>query len=296
MYYYGIKTAVKTVPSINDIVFVEITKFSSGNTYCRLLEYNDLEGFVPITELDRKVFDPEKQFKFNTTYPMVVLSVRQSANGDTSVDLSYKKVQKETRNDLLLKFSHINKLYGMIYEFCFLTQIPQDVAQSLILFPKFDMNAQQYLINAESQYKQYLKNPSDFFLDVDQSIQPQISTFVENMKSRLEITKMIVYQQFRLWVMQNNSLEILKTVLHYKGDGYEIEYVSSPKYQLTINCEHEEEKQTILNNFLSYMDEQKKLYKIKFELDESAVIKDQEFILHPLNMTTDTDIVVAVVI
>lgn len=286
MYHYGTKNIVKTIPAINDIVFVEITKFSGTNTYCRLLEYNDLEGFVPITELDRKVLDPEKQFKFNIIYPMVVLSVIQSGDGNQSVDLSYKKVQKDTRSDLLLKFGNIKKLYGILEEFCFLTQVPFDVAQQLILFPKFEMSAQQYLTNADLQYKQYLKNPSEFFADVDQSIQPQILTFVENMKNRLTITKMIVYQQFRLWVMQDNSLEILKSVLLYKGDGYEIEYVSSPKYQFTINCENEEERQNILTNFLSYISEQQKMYKIKFELDESQVVKDQEFILRPLNMTS----------
>lgn len=285
MYYYGTINEVKTIPTINDIVFIEITKFSNKNTYCKLLEYNDLEGFIPSTELDRKVLDPEKQFKFDVIYPMVVCSMRQTGDGKLSVDLSYKKVQKETRSDLLLKFGHIKKLYGILDELCFFTKIPFEVAQNLILFPKFEMNSQQYLINANIQYKQYLKNPLEFFSEVDQSIQQQILTFVENMKSRLTITKMIVYQQFRLWVMQDNSLEILKSILLYKGDGYVIDYVSSPKYQFTITCENDEERQNILTNFLSYIDEQQKLYKIKFELDESNVIKDQEFILRPLNMT-----------
>jgi translation initiation factor 2 alpha subunit (eIF-2alpha) len=122
---------------------------------------------------------------------------------------------------------------------------------------------------------------------VDPSIEPQVKTFVENMKSRLTISKMIVYQQFRLWVMQSNSLEILKSILSYKSENCELVYVSSPKYQLTIQCDNEIEKQEILNKFLSYINEQKSLYKIKFELDESQVIQDQEFTLRPLNMTTD---------
>lgn len=285
MYYYGIKNTVKTVPATNDIVFVEITKFSGTNTYCKLLEYNDLEGFVPITELDRKVFDPEKQFKSDTKYPMVVTGFTQSEDGKMSVDLSYKKVQKETRNELLLKFGNINKLYSMLKEFCYYTQVPFDIAQSLILFPKFELSSQQYLTDAESLYKQYLRNPLEFFSNVDQSLHDQIASFVENMKSRLNITQMMIYQQFRLWIMQNNSLEILKSVLSYQATGCQIEYVSSPKYQLTINCENEEERQSILNNFLSYVNEQQKLYKIKFELDESMIIKDQEFTLSPLNMT-----------
>lgn len=289
MYYYGIKNTVKTVPILNDIVFVEVTHFSGKNTYCKLLEYNDLEGFVPITELDRKVFDPEKQFKNNTVYPMVVTGFTQSEDGKMSVDLSYKKVQKDTRNELLLNFGNVNKLYGMLKEFCFLTQVPFDVAQSLVLFPKFEVCAQQYLTEAGALYKQYLRNPSEFFSDVDQSLQDQIALFVENMKSRLNITHMIIYQQFRLWVMQNNSLNILKSVLSYQANGGQIEYVSSPKYQFTITCENDEERQTILNNFLSYINEQQTLYKIKFELDEYQVIKDQEFILHPLNMNNEVN-------
>jgi translation initiation factor 2 alpha subunit (eIF-2alpha) len=281
MYYY----ANQTLPNVNDIVFVEILHFSGTNTYCKLLEYNDLEGFISGTELDKKVVDPEKQFKYGVTYPMVVLSTTR--DGKISIDLSYKKVQKETRSELLLKFINVNKLYGILREFCFFTNVPFDIAQQLILFPKFNMTSQQYLSEAETLYKQYLRYPLAFFSDVDPSIEPQVKTFVENMKSRLTISKMIVYQQFRLWVMQSNSLEILKSILSYKSENCELVYVSSPKYQLTIQCDNEIEKQEILNKFLSYINEQKSLYKIKFELDESQVIQDQEFTLRPLNMTTD---------
>jgi len=289
MYYYRTQNQTtgdfepKTLPTMNDIVFCEATHFSGLNTYFKLIEYNNNEGFVPITELDKKVKDPEKQFKIGMTYPMIVTGHRQINDEKWSVDLSYKKVQKETRQDLLSKFTNINKLYTIINEFCFFTKVEFNIAQKLIMYPKFDMNSQQYLSDAESLYKNYLKNPSDFFGNIEE-LKNEIEMFVENVKSRITITKMIVNQQFRLWVLQNNSLDILKHVLSYVSDGCEIEYISSPKYQFVIKCEDDNEHKIFLNKFLDYMTEQQKIYKLKFELDEEIVIKNQEFLLKPLNM------------
>lgn len=290
MYYYWTKKAeseeysYKLLPAMNEVVFVEVLKFSNNNTYCKLLEYDNTEGFIPNTELDRKVIDPSKQFEIGKTYPMIVMGIRNTNGLKTSVDLSYKKVQKDTRSDLLSKFTKLNKLYEIITEFSFFTNIPFDLAQKEILLHKLEMNSQQYLSDVETLYKQYLKNPDIFFSGVAENMKEKANEYVENMKNRLTITQMLVYQKFRLWVIQENSLAILKDVLSYQTDKCKIEYVSSPKYQLTITCETDEERQQILTDFLSYIEEKKILYKIKFELDESQVIKNQEFILHPLHM------------
>lgn len=290
MYYYTTKKNKcedienKTLPNMNDVVFGEITHFSGKNAYCKLLEYNSQEGFIPNTELDKHAKgDPLKQFEIGKIYPLVVIGFRELDVGQ-SVDLSYKKVQKDTRNDLLIKFGNVNKLYTIINEFCFFTSTPFETAQKLILQPKLDTNAQKYLNDALGLYKQYLKTPEDFFGNIDE-LQEQITKFIENMKSRLTMTKMIVHQHFKMWVLQNDSLEILKKILSFKIKDSVIEYVSSPKYQFTIYCENETEHQTILNEFLMYIEETKLQYKIKFELDESHVVKDQEFMLRPLNMT-----------
>lgn len=280
MYYYCNETGIQLCPQVNSVVFVEVVSFSKNNTYCKLLEYGDLEGFLPDTELDRKVHDPRTCFVNGTIYPMLVMANMR----DGSVDLSYKKVQKDSRNELLLKFNNIKKLYTMLNEFCFLTGVPFDIAQKLVLFPKFNMNSQEYLNEAGNLYKQYLKNPADFFENVDKSLQNEIALFVANTLQRLKVSKMTIYQQFRLWVMQSNSLETLKNILTgYSKDGCEVVYISSPKYQLTITCETDEERQELVNHFLSYISEQTKLHNIKFELDESQIIQDQDFILHPLN-------------
>lgn len=283
MYYYCDENRqVLRIPPVNSIVFVEIVNFSQNNTYCKLLEYNDLEGFLLDTELDRKVHDPRTCFVSGAIYPMLVIA--NMRNGEINVDLSYKKVEKKIRDELLLKFNNVKKLYTILNEFCFLTGVEFDVAQRSVLFPKLHINSQKYLDEAGNIYKQYLKNPAEFFQSVNDFLQDEVTLFVNNTLQRLEVSKMIVYQQFRLWVMESNSLEILKEILNgYTKEGCKIVYISSPKYQLTITCNNDEERQELLNDFLSYVGEQRKIHNVKFELDESQLVQDQEFILHPLN-------------
>lgn len=291
MYYYwqvndeSKQIEHKTHPNLNEIVFAKITRFSGTNTYCELLEYNNLEGFISITELDKRVLDPEKQFKFETIYPLVVTAVNKRPTG-ICIDLSYKKVHKDTRQNLLTQFTYVGKLYTMLNEFCFNTRVPFELAQHSILFPLLEMQSQQYLTNAESQYKQYLKSPSEFFSNVDDSLEQHLLNFTTNMRSRLTITRMSVYQNFRLTIKDtNDSLHILKTILSYSHNNAKIEVIASPKYQLAISCENDEERQIILNDFLSYIEKQKEIYNFDFNLDELVLVHDQTFVLRPLNMS-----------
>ena len=284
MYYYGKiinnQYEPKLYPNLNEIVFVKITSFSSVNTYCELLEYNNLEGFIPQTGLDKRVSDPTKQFEYNTIYPLVVTMVEEHR-----VDLSYKNVHKDTRIQLLTQFANIEKLYSMLKEFCYFTKVNFETAQKYILFPKLNTVNNDHLNNAENYYMQYLSNPHIFFEDADDSIKENIETFIENMKSRLTITNNISHQQFKLKVTQENSLAILKLILSYCHDQSKLMYVSSPKYQLVIETSDEFKQQEILNDFLNYIAEMQKIYSFKFELGELEIIQKKEYNLRPLNMT-----------
>jgi len=284
----------KNVPDNNDIVFVEITSFSTLGTYGKLLEYDGMNGFIPLTELDRKVFDPKKCFEIGTVYPVLVTvtpdkdgvcRIVPDKNDEYCIHLSYKKIKKELRENLLKQFNNVSRLYSMLEEFTFHTKILHQEAQRLVLFPKFQMDEEQkYLKEAENLYNEYLKTPHSFFGDALTVYPDQTNAYIENMLSRLSISKMIVYQNFKLRVLENNSLDILKVILSYKSNNAEVIYVSSPKYNLNISCDNDSQREAITNEFLLYMTEQEKMYKIKFELDDAQIIQNQTYTLRPLNM------------
>lgn len=273
MYYYNIK-----VPNINDIVFIKITNYSKIGTYCELLEYDNIEGFILNTEMDRRVLDPKKQFKYGIIYPVLVLSIN-----DKGIDLSYKKVKKDTREMLLNQFNNLNKLYSILEEFNYLTKLELEESQKLIIWPKLMLESQSYLSDAKELYETYLKTPSDFLAGVMEEHPIKTTEFLNDMKNRLTITKMVIFQNFDFWMFDTNSLDKLKQSLCY-SDEVEIRYISSPKYQLIINCNNEQEYDDILKKFVNYMNTVTKEHKCKFLLTDRQIVQNQEYILKPLNI------------
>lgn len=79
-------------PNLNEVVFVTIDNFTDDAIYCRLVEYKNKEGFLPITELDKKVQpNPKKHFSEKKVYPMIVMDV------DTDkgvIDVSYRRIKE----------------------------------------------------------------------------------------------------------------------------------------------------------------------------------------------------------
>jgi Translation initiation factor 2, alpha subunit (eIF-2alpha) len=97
MFYYNHKS-----PNPNEVVFGRIVKFTENGAYCNLIEYNDIEGFVLNTELDKKVPNARRQFIYNVVYPLCVLKNTDSYNRkDERINLSYKKVGKGARKNYL---------------------------------------------------------------------------------------------------------------------------------------------------------------------------------------------------
>lgn len=276
MYYYNNK-----IPNTNDIVFVKITTFSNSGTYCELLEYNNVEGFILNTELDRRVYDPKKCFKVDHMYPMLVLSVTND-----KIDLSYKKIAKDTRNTHISNFSYIDKLYSIIKDIEHVTTLHIDILQKIVVFPKLIQHQQKYLTDAQELYYDCIKNPDSFLSDLVNDHKETYDVGVSNIKARTIITKIVVYQNFDFWIFESNGIEKLKTILTHEDFNtlnVNIKYISSPKYQLVIECDNESFVDDTINNFTSYISEVTNKYKCKFAFTKKETIQNKEYNIKPLN-------------
>lgn len=143
-YFYSDK-----LPKENDLVFCRVSNVSTVGITCDLMEYNNLNGFLPLTEISKKnKYRPAlKTIKLGNEYVLQVTKI-DPLNG--CIDLSKKYVtdiEKQECEDHFIKAKRINLL---IRQLSLNHNISVLELNKLILDP----------------FKESNKNMYDFFMDV----------------------------------------------------------------------------------------------------------------------------------
>lgn len=307
MTYYN-----KIHPKIDDVVFITVNKLSNAGTYCNLIEYNLLEGFILNTELDRwnrvdkrqvRISD-QKKFKDGQIYCARVLALNVKTvelepnikkEEIYSVDLSYKKIAIDLREQLVNNFGYIARIKQLCDEFVFVYGLPTEtIYASTIWQIKFDSTV------AKEIYYDLLKHPETFVEKISEIYPEAAINFVQNMKSRITYTKMTIEQPFELIIYDTDAMAKLQQILTYGDDGDNtfVECVSSPKYKIITSCH------TLIecNDNITKCFETLKLKALKFkavitlkprkntdgQIDDIGIVKHQEVYIRNLNMQSYT--------
>lgn len=306
MTYYN-----KTEPKIDDIVFVKINNYSEAGTYCNLIEYNSMEGFILNTELDRWTRDDKRQvrvsdqkkFKYNQIYCAIVTSVNKKEGEPTSVDLSYKKIAIESREELVDNFEYIMRIKHLCDELIFFSGLTTDTVYNSTI-RQINFNAKK----AKDIYNDFLKYPESFVVSLREKLSEdvqncqqveKIDNFVVNMKSRITYTKMTVEQPFELIIYDTDAITKLQTILNFNESDTAVECVSSPKYKIITSCYTLTECNNNITKCFELLKEKVQNFKAIISLkpkknvdgkeDGVGIIKQQEVSIKRLNMHQNTN-------
>lgn len=274
----------KKFPEVNDIVYVTIDSFSKGGTYCNLIEYDNIKGLILSTELDRHAKDPKKAFKPDVVYPMVVLFI---SNDDVpNIDLSYKKVKKEDREKLIEKYNCIKKFVQFANECVFFTKLSKEIVYDLTIRKIFELFDDEYdnFANINKLYNEILENP-DVFVKYLKDEHPDLAKdFSDNLKSRITSGNMEVEQLFELVIYDEDAVTKLKDVLMCNLENTNIYYLASPKYQIIVKGDTQEECDNLIVKCIDVLKEKCNKYKCKFTVTEKNVNKSKEYTVGALNI------------
>jgi translation initiation factor 2 alpha subunit (eIF-2alpha) len=184
-----------------------------------LIDYNNLEAFIPITEINRKKFNITTFFKSDTIYPGIVYSTE-----DEHIMISYSKIKQEKREKLLKAFEVQSKISKIITEIR--TKFPSiDILNPIII----DFTDQNY-DDIEKIYQNILLNPEQISLN-----ELVINYIIEHRN----IIKPVYEQHFMLTIIESNGLQILKEILTEIlteiNKEYKVKIISSPLYCIEFN-------------------------------------------------------------
>jgi translation initiation factor 2 subunit 1 len=246
-----------TIPNIGDIVFVKYKSSTDDGAYVSLVEYDDLEGLILITEITKYKVRPDKIFKPTKLYPCYVLDTDAKKR---TVDLSYKKIKQEHHKPLESIFFTIQRFRKIFEDLQELKLVDDDILASNTLNLIFNHAtlAETRLITDEKLeieriYDEILDNPSLFFRGKD--IEPYIvERYIDFMKSRIITSGVELCKEFAMAILESNAPEKIKLICsNVKVDGVHLIYIS-PNYRICITAPTEkegEEKLTQTENMLT---------------------------------------------
>eukprot|EP00759_Apiculatamorpha_spiralis_P008419 PhF_6_TR1543/c0_g1_i1/m.2814/K03237/EIF2S1; translation initiation factor 2 subunit 1 len=102
----------KKLPDVDDFVMVKVKQVGETAAYVNLIEYNNVEGMVPFTELSRKrIRSISKHIKVGSYEVMTVIRVDKERG---YVDLSKKKVSDNDLKQCEERYAHAKMVHGIM--------------------------------------------------------------------------------------------------------------------------------------------------------------------------------------
>lgn len=276
-------------PNLNEVVFVTIDNFTDDAIYCRLVEYKNKEGFLPITELDKKVQpNPKKHFSEKKVYPMIVMDV-DAAKG--VIDVSYRRIKEIDREKYLEKFDYFSRIYRLTTEISLLYNMLMD---NILPFTMWRVLQKDSIENSKEIHDMILDNPASYVETIIADNPIETKKILENIESRITRTQLIIHQNFELAVACNEAVNVLKNILSYTDDRLTVEYVNAPKYRIVVNGKTEQECDDKLRKCLNTLQERvgSDRNKIMFKIEKKVIVKERELCIKYLDRVACGSLVV----
>jgi len=249
MYHYD-----DLIPKINTYCFFKLSsrKIRSDDlgVTVELEDYDNIEAFIPITEINRKKFNIQTFFKYNEIYVGIVYSVEPSM-----IMISYSKIKEDKRNQLLKSYEYQKIITQFIDKLK--TKFPSESITNPV---KIDMS--------NSNEVELKKIYMDIILD------PKLLTsnleIIKYIETNRKISKPIYNLYFTLLIVESNGLEKLKTILSEINKEYMINIVSSPLYLVEF---YDQTEFNLIKEKLSNLIEK---YDVIFELKDTTTVKETD--------------------
>jgi len=223
-------TEIQELPEIGEIVIATVTKVSDHGAYVSLDEYQNVQGFLHISEIapgwvrnvGRFVKEGEKK----------VLLVKKVRSARNEIDLSLKQISKDQKKKKLLEVKRYEKGKTII----------QNVKETGKISDK-DIEALE-----ESIFSKY-DSIYDAFLDVarkgidvldDLKLPKKTVAAIEDVSSKIRLPSVEIRGILEITNTKPDGVEVIKKILGSsikKDDNSKVEitYVGAPKYRISVS-------------------------------------------------------------
>ena len=221
------------MPEVGELVLALVTSMSSHGAKVVLEEYNNMYGFLHVSEIATGWV--KNVSRFVTVNQKVVLKVIRVDSARTEVDLSLRQVSGEDRKQKLLSMKRYDKSRSIF-----------DTLQTRVKLTEDQKN--EYLDKVEDQFGTVYSGLEELIRDGDKAFnkldipEKVVAELANISKSKISIPMVNVTGIIQVTTQDPDGINLIKNsmsqVLSNKtGKKVEISYLGSPKYKITVYSE-----------------------------------------------------------
>jgi translation initiation factor 2 subunit 1 len=248
------------MPEQGEIILATVTKVMDHGAYVTLDEYDDIQGFLHISEIapgwirsvNRFVKDGEKK----------VLLVKKVKSND--IDLSLKQVSKDQKKQKLREVKKYEKGKTLLENLQEKVNLTDEEVEKLEdkFYTKFD--------SVYDGFMEIARNGISIVTDL--KLTKKITTSIEEICSKIKLPSVEIRGIMEITSDKSNGVEIIKKTLLdviKKDSTMDITYLGAPKYRISITSENfksaEKSLKPIIEEIQTNIEKKKGLFKFKRE-------------------------------
>ena len=253
-------TEIQEIPEQGEIILATVTKVMDHGAYVTLDEYDDIQGFLHISEIapgwirsvNRFVKDGEKK----------VLLVKKVKSND--IDLSLKQVSKDQKKQKLKEIKKYEKGKTLLENLQEKVNLTDEEVEKLEdkFYTKFD--------SVYDGFMEIARNGVSVVTDL--KLTKKITTSIEEICSKIKLPSVEIRGIMEITSDKSNGVEIIKKTLLdviKKDSTMDITYLGAPKYRISITSEDfksaEKSLKPIIEEIQTNIEKKKGLFKFKRE-------------------------------
>ncbi|MCL4404408.1 MAG: S1 RNA-binding domain-containing protein [Candidatus Marsarchaeota archaeon] len=255
----------RMTPRPGELVIAQVSKIMQFGAYCKLLEYDGIEVFVPIREVSSGWIKNIHEFLHSGQ--KLVCKITYIDNQKGTIDASIKKVMPKEAKDKLNSYN-LEKRFGVLVgkmikeageekqKDKIASEIVSEFGSYAQLYFDLTQNTDRF---ASSKLPKKLKTMlSDFIKEQNEKKKHKVSYVLE----------MVVEDT------QNGITEINEALKDAETAGVEVAYISSPKYHISAEGSDYKESEDKIKLAVSKIEQKLKGTEIKVEKEK--IRKDKE--------------------
>lgn len=216
-------------PKISDTVICKVTKVTDYGVFVELLEYDNLEGFIHVSQVSSTwVKNIHNHAKANQIRAAKVLHIDNYKN---QIDLSFNRVTPAEEKRKIADYRLFKRAQSLLSAIAKELKVSDEEVWSCVAEPILEKETSLY-----SGFIHILKNGIDTFPEIDKKYTTKL---VETLSKSITIKDKKIIGTLEISNPTENGIEIIKKALKKITDEHKsasITYVSAGRYELSVTA------------------------------------------------------------
>lgn len=262
-------TEIQEMPEPGEIILATITKVMDHGAYVTLDEYDDIQGFLHISEIAPGWIRSVSRFVRDGEKKVLLVKKVNAQRGD--IDLSLKQVSKDQKKQKLKEVKKFEKGKTLLQNVQEKAKLSDEEVEKLedSIYSKFDSVYDAFILigrNGIGSVKEL-------------KLAKKTAAVIEDICSKIKLPSVEIRGIMEITNNQSNGVEIIKKTLLdiiKKDSTIDITYLGAPKYRLSITSEDFKSAEKLLKPVIEEIETniEKKKGLFKFTREDSKKTRE----------------------